>query len=233
MGGTGWSNPFPLELGGGPTVIERVYRMLRSAMGKGGTSTDEDSIEALWRQSIAKGVGLVATFDDRAANQAFPDVATDLLPYYERVLMTQAGAGASEEERRDLVARGWTAGAAFLAAEIEIALQEMDSRFEVLLTTDDEATTTRFGRNFEDLAGAEPYGDARTHTAFPNYSTHFVLTAHLQLGGAVPSPVERRTLIAAQQHLSQVLSGWMAFQLVTGVGFHLDVDHLDYTALSP
>ncbi len=233
MGGTGWSNPFPLEFGGGPTGIEDVYRMLTTSAGKGGTSPDDDSIMALWLQSCAKAIGCVVTFDERAALQAFPDKATDLLPYYERLLLTQRDPAASEEERRRTAAARWTAAAAFLADEIERDLQLIDSRFEVVLTTDTEATTTVFGRNFEDLAGTEPYGGGRKATLLPNYSTHFVLTALLDLGGGAPSAEEKRSILAAQRHLSVVLSAWMGFQVVTGIGFNLDIDRLDLTALSP
>jgi hypothetical protein len=233
MGGTGWSNPFPLELGGGPTVIEATYRMLTNAVGKGGTAPDDDTIVALWWQSLAKGIGCVATFDERAALQAFPDKATDLLPYYERLLLTDRDPAASEEERRIVAAARWTASAAFLVSEIEQDLQLIDSRFEVVLTTDDEATVTVFGRNFEDIAGAEPFGGGRKATLLPNYSTYFVLTALIDLGGAAPSAAEKRSILTALRHLSVVLPAWMAFQVVTGIGFNLDIDRLDYTALSP
>lgn len=233
MGGTGWSNPFPLEFGGGPTVIETAYRMLTNSVGKGGTSPDDDSIMALWWQSLAKGVGLVATFDERAALQAFPDKATDLLPYYERLLLTTRDPGASEEERRQRVATRWTAAAAFLADEIERDLQIIDSRFEVVLTTETEATTTVFGRNFQDLAATEPFGGGRKATLLPNYSTYFVMTALMDLAGAMPSAEEQRSLLAAQRHMSVVLSAWMGFQVVTAIGFNLDIDRLDLTALSP
>lgn len=235
MGGTGWSNPFPLEFGGGPTPIENVYRMLKSAIGKGGISTnDEDeSLEALWRQSKAKGIGLANDLDERAAEQAFPDKATDLLPYYERTLMTQPAPGASREERQSLVARRWTQAVAFLTAEIESALQEIDSRFSVLLTTDEDAAKTVFGRNFEDLAGSEPYGDARRHTLYPYFSSYYLVTALLDNGGTVPTAAEARSILAAKDHLASVLSAWQSFQVVTAVGFNLDEDHLDQATLVP
>lgn len=233
MGGTGWSNPFPVEFGGGPTVIEDQYRMLTNAVGKGGTCPDDDSIMALLWQSIAKGVGCVATFDERAALQAFPDKATDLLPYYERLLLTVRDPASSDTERRRLAASRWTAAAAFLVSEIERDLQLIDSRFAIVLATDDEATTTVFGRNFEDLAGAEPFGGGRKATLLPNYSTHFVVTAVLSIGGGAPSAAENRTILAAQRHLSVVLPAWIGFQVVTALGFHLDIDRLDLTALSP
>lgn len=233
MGGTGWSNPFPLEFGGGPTVIEDTYRMLTSSVGKGGTCPDDDSIMALWWQSIAKGLGCVATFDERAALQAFPNLATDLLPYYERLLLTTRDPDASEEERQQLVATRWTAGAAFLVSEIERDLQLIDARFEVVLAEDDEATITNFGRNFEDLQAAEPYGGPRKATLLPNYSSYFVISALMDLAGAAPSAAEKRSILAAQRHLSVVLPAWIGFQVVTAIGFNLDIDRLDLTALSP
>jgi hypothetical protein len=233
MGGTGWSNPFPLEMGGGPTEIERTYQMLRSAVGKGGASTDDDSIEAIWRQSKAKGIGLVGTFDERAALQAFPNLATDLIPYYERLLISPRDPGASDEERRGVTASRFTASSAFLHAEIEADLQLIDSRFEVVIPADDEATTTNFGRAFEDLAGTEPFNGGRSSTLLPNYATQYVFTALLDNGGIALTPLDLRAILAARRHLRVVLPAWMALQVVVGVGFILDTSPLDYTALSP
>lgn len=233
MGGTGWSNPFPLEMGGGPTEIERAYQMLRAAEGKGAASTDDESIEALWRQSLAKGVGLVGTFGERAALQAFPNKATDLLPYYERLLHTEPSPDASEEERRQTAATRFTAGAAFLHSEIETALQEIDARFEVEIIDEDLTTTTIWGRWFEDLAAAEPFGGGRRSTIFPNYASEFVFIVVLDLAGALPTPTEARAILRAQRHLAETLPAWESIGVVTSFGFELDVDRLDYTALSP
>lgn len=233
MGGTGWSNPFPLEMGGGPTEIERTYQMLRAAEGKGAASTDDESIEALWRQSLAKGVGLVGTFDERAALQAFPDKATDLLPYYERLLHTEPAPTASQEERRQTAASRFTASAGFLHAEIEASLQAIDARFVVEIPDQEVCTTTHWGRWFQDYAASEPFGGGRRSTLLPNYATEFIFIAVMDLGGAFPTPEESRAILRAQRHLAEVLPAWDAIAVVTSFGFELDIDRLDYTALSP
>src|SRR5277367_5638913 len=107
MSGLGWVAGLPLEVGGGTSRAEAIYRGLRSTVGKGG-SGPPDSIEDVWRQSKAQAIASVVIMVERAAVQVFPNLATDRIPAYERLLRFGAPAGATDEERRRAVAAAWT-----------------------------------------------------------------------------------------------------------------------------
>lgn len=234
MPGFGWFNPFPLQFGGDETPIEDVYRMLRSAAGKGACG-DEDSIEAMWRQSLAYGVGLVSTFPERVGLQVFPRLSSDLLPYYERVMLSFLPPLASDEQRRTEVGARWTAQATFLETDLNASLALIDERLSVVPVDSDVTTVTEWGRWFQDHAGSEPFGfaDGRKSTLFANYSTEFVFTVLFDTGGGPLSPDDLLVIHSARRLLAAALPAWVAFQVVTGVGFELDIDPLDFTALSP
>jgi hypothetical protein len=232
MSGLGWHNPFPLEFGGGETAVERIYYALRSNVGKGGSADDDEgSLDGLWRQSRARGIASVATFGERSALQAFPDRATDLLPYYEQLFLLTNDPATSDHERREAAAVRYTQQIASAIPDIGIALRLIDPRFEVLTTSPDQSDSTLFGRAFEDYAAAEPFGGGRKSTAFPNYSSEFVAYVLLDLGGGIPPTTsERRSMDAAAALLNEVLPAHNSFQIVTHRGFTLDVDLLDLTS---
>jgi hypothetical protein len=233
MAGLGWHNPWPFEFGGGETPVERIYAALRSAVGKGGAAdADETTIDGLWRQARARGIASVATAGERATLQAFPDRATDLLPYYESLFLLTNNPAQSEEERRSAAAVRYVQQIASTIPDVAVALRLIDPRFEVVSPSSDVSDTTLFGRAFEDYAGTEPFGGGRKSTRFPNYSSDFVLFVMLDLGGGVlPTIAEQRSMAAAAQLLSEVLPAFNSFQIVTHHGFTLDVDYLDLTAL--
>jgi hypothetical protein len=233
MGSLGWHNPFPLEVGGGETVIESIYYAMRSAAGKGAAAADEDySIEALWRQCRARAFGNVATFGERSTLQAFPDRATDALPYYEQLFRLANDPEGSDQARREAAATRYTLQIASAIPDIALALSELDERFEVLSQPDANAAVTLFGRAFEDYVPEETYGGGRKSTLLPNYATQFTLYVLLELGGGVlPGAAEAIAIQAATELLHEVLPGHNSFQIVTHHGFTLDVDLLDLTSL--
>lgn len=234
MPGAGWTNPFPLQFGGGTTSIDDVYSMLRSAVGKGGASVDDDSLESIWRQCKARVIAAVGGFDERAALQAFPNLASDLLPYYERTLIDRRrSAGETDDERRARVTARWTDELGGNVAALETALQEIDSRFTIVAVTESDTTTTVFGRWLEDLAGTEPFNGGRSATLFPNYSTEFILTALLTLGGGGLDLAAQRSLAEGRDFLADNLPAHIGIQMATDVdGFELGIDVLDYTVLT-
>jgi hypothetical protein len=235
MSFAGWANPFPCEFGAGPTGVENIYFALRSAGGRGGAAEDDEhTIDGLWRQCRARAVATVAASGERSALQAFPDRATDLLPYYERLVGAASDPAGDPEARREGSALLFTRQIASAVPDIALALQSIDSRFSVLATSYAESDTTLFGRAFQDFAGALPFGGGRQSTRLPNYSTSFVLFVVLELGaGIVPSTTEQRAIANAGKLLAEVLPGHNSYQIVThqGVGgFTLDVDLLDLTS---
>lgn len=231
MAGLGWSNPLPAEIGGGTSSVEDVYRSLRSVVGIGGAGP-EDSLEDLWRQSRALGIALAFASDDRAGLQFFPSKATDALQYYEELLMVPLEPGLENHERQELVSNRFTAPPAASEPDLAAGLLAIDTRISVETVSLDASETTYQGRVFEDLAASEPFNGGRKSTAFGNYATAFILTILVNIGdGITPTLAEEKILQRAADYLNEALPGWVTFNLVTSVGFTLDVDLLDITAL--
>lgn len=232
MGGCGWSNPFPLELGGGATNVERIYRALRSAVGIGGSAEDDDgSIDGLWRQARASGLAAAATTGERALLNAFPSKATDLLEYYEALLGILPVREDDLPGRRALAAQRFTRQVDVAVPQLLADLQRIDPRFSILETPRAQAIETLFGRAFEDYAAAEPFGGGRKSTLFANYSTDFVVWVLFDIGsGVLPGPAEDAALEAAAGLLGG-LPTWVNFQTATADGFILDESLLDLTGL--
>jgi hypothetical protein len=232
--GFGWFNAFPLEFGGGPTGTEAIYAALRASVGKGGSADDDEGIEGLWRQAEASGIAAAATTGERAVLQAFPGYATDALEYYERLLGATPDGGDSLLARQANVEGLYTARVRGALPDIAADLGRIDPRFSIASFAHGAASETLHGRAFEDLAGALPFGGGRRSTMFANYSTEFVVTALFDIGsGVLPSPVEQRAIERAGAHLGAVLPATHDFQILTGVGFELDLDLLDLTGLNP
>ncbi len=241
MAGLGWHNPLPLELGGGPTLVERIYRALRASVGKGGSAPDDaNSIDGLWRQVRATAIASVAGMGERSVLQAFPDRATDLLPYYERLFLLTSEPGSSAQARREEAARLYALRISSSIPDLQAELQQIDPRFSVLPTDPDESCTTVFGRAFEDLDGAEPFiadseaafTPTRHSTAFPNYSSEFIAYVLLDLGdGVAPGTGESRAMELARRLLHDVLPAPNFFHIITHAGFTLDLSLLDITGL--
>jgi hypothetical protein len=212
--------------------LDDLYQALRSAVGEGGSAEqDATTIDGLWRLCRARAIASVASFGERAATQAFPDRATDLLPYYERLLRPIA-TGETDDERREAAALSYALQIASSVRDIAIALRAIDPRFNVTATLPAQSDTTLFGRAFEGLDGSLPFGGGRKSTRYPNYSTEFILFVVLDLGGGVqPTTVDRRLMASAAQLLNNVLPAFNDWQIVTHRGFTLDIDRLDLTAL--
>lgn len=215
-----------------PTREELIYRALRSAAGKGGYAENEThSIDGLIRRVRARAIASVADLHERAALQAFPNHATDLLPYYERLLGLTDDPDQTEQQRADAAAALYALQRASDVPSLRAALQQLDPRFEVLTVSPATSTTTIAGRAFQDLAGAEPFGGGRQSSALPNFAGVFVLRVLLELGdGVAPNAAERRAIKLARRLLHDVLPATADLQIVTQRGFTLDVSKLDLTS---
>lgn len=215
-----------------PTLEELIYRALREATGKGGYAEDElGSIDGLIRRTRARAIAAVAAMSERSALQAFPNHATDLLPYYERLLGLTDDPDLTLEERQAAAAALYALQQASDVPSLRTALAAIDARFDVLATSWETAVTTRAGRAFQALAGDEPFGGGRESTAFPNYSTASYVTALLDLGdGVEPNDDERRSIKLARRLLHDVIPATADLQIVTHHGFTLDVSLLDLTS---
>lgn len=233
MPGFGWSNAFPFEFGGGSSHTETIYSALRSSVGVGGAALDDDgTIDGLWRQARASGLAAAATTGERAILQAFPARATDQLEYYEALLGAIPEPGDSTVERQAVVEQLWTERVRASLPDIAADLVAIDPLFSLASFDHSETTDTLHGRAFEDLAATLPFGGGRRSTRFPNYSTEFVVTALFDIGsGVAPSIPEQKLIERVKAHLNKVLPATHTFQVLTGIGFILDVDLLDLTGL--
>jgi hypothetical protein len=205
---------FPLELGGNTYRTEDIYNALRSAVGVGGAGP-KDSIEDLWRQSKAQAIASVVIMIERALRQAFPNVATDHIASYERLLGFGAPAGATDEERRRAITAAWTARLLANMPEVEKSLQVLDPAFYVTELPYDLTALVHFGKMFPERTLDVPASQ------FPNYADDFVLRVGYTLatGQTAPDPL---VLAAAEQLLNTVLPGWTDYEIVTGDGFFTD-----------
>jgi hypothetical protein len=232
MGGFGWHNPMPMTFGGGPTRTERIYAGLRSAAGKGGSAADDSGIEGLRRKVIARGIAAIASGGERAALQAFPHLATDLLPYYERVYGLADDPDLTEAERREAAAQLYTLQLASSLPEIAASLEAIDERFSIVSIDDELSIVTIAGRAFEDYAGDEPFGGGRQSTALPNYSTRFDVVVLLDIGdGVTPGIAELRVMQRAARLLHDVLPANGNYHIITHLGFAVGVSLLGFTGL--
>lgn len=230
MPGIGWFNPLPAVIGSEPPTVERVYRALRATVGIGGAGP-EDSLEDLFRQAKAYMIGLALEADERATNQFNPARATDALQYYEELLFTPLSAALGDHEKQAILAERFTAPPASNHDEVNAALALIDPRFGIQHIDYTLTETTVVGRAFEDLAATEPFGGGRKSTIAPNYSTSFHVIALLDLAGVAPSPADFAAQQRGTDYLNVALPAWVNFSTVFAVGFFLDKDRLDLTAM--
>src|SRR5262245_40037481 len=239
MGGFGWINPCPFEIGGGSTHVETIYAALRSSVGIGGSALDdENTIDGLWRQARASGLAAAATTGERAVINAFPGHATDLLEYYEGLLGATPELDDSILQRQQVVETLYTERVRSSVPDIAADLAAIDDRFSVIDVDHDQATETVLGRVFQDLAGTLRFDSvslAGAHaTMFGNYATEFVLFVLFDLGsGGLPSADEQKLLELGKAHLNKVLPAHILFQVAGAYGFILDESLLDLTGLTP
>jgi hypothetical protein len=213
-------NPLPFRVGGGPTPTSRAYRVIKDAVGEGGSATNEQGIDGLWRRSRAKGLAAATSSTRRALLQAFPFLATDLLPYYERVLGISPPTGATEPQRVDVVVERWTRAAIASTPELEEGLQKIDARLSILTDTDDTSVTTHAGRVFEayDAADEGPvFNLPGGLSQLPNFSTRQIVNVHFELGYAgVPNAADQVIIERARELLRTALGSDTDFTISTG-----------------
>jgi hypothetical protein len=215
-------NPLPFRVGGGPTPSSKAYATIRQAVGKGGSAENDRGIDGLWRRSRAKGLAAATSSTRRALLQAFPQIATDALPYYERRVGLIPGPDDTEAQRRAAVLPRWTAHAIRSWNEIEDALQALDPRF-VLVTPDDSTEIISFlGRAFDahdplDATLGPAFGIPGGCTQLPNYSTRQILRVSFPLGyTGAPNPNDALLIERARALLRGALPGDEDFSISIG-----------------
>ena len=216
MGGLGWMNGGPLELGGETTKTEDVYTALRAAVGIGGPGP-RDGLEDLWRQCKAQTIASTVIASERAILQALPDHATDHIPVYERILAIVPPGGATEQDRRLAIVEAWTLRLLANMPELKRSLQIVDPAFDLEELEHEKVTHVLLGRMFPPRGAEQFYGV----TAFPNFSDEFIVRVTYTL---VPGQTEPPTsvLAKARRLLNTVLPAWVDWLITTGDGFFTD-----------
>lgn len=231
MPGIGGGNPFPLELGGGPSSSEKMYQSLKDAIGIGAAG-DDGTMDADWRMAQARGVSAASNVQ-RAVNQGWPHLATDFIEVYEGIFYLVAG-DLSDEERRQKVVDRWTRSIDASGPGVEADLQGIDPLFSVVAPDHEISTVTNFGRGFEDVdpngAGScgPAFGGNRSSTAWPNYSTEFKSYVQYDLTSGEFTQEAKRRMERAKEVLCEVSPAWVDFVIFVGsAGFILDQSLLD------
>lgn len=225
-------NPCPFRVGGGPTAAEKAYRVTRNAVGKGGSAANDSGIDGLWRRSKAKGLAAASSAKRRALLQAFPHLATDALPSYERTLgIVPSG---NETQRRAVVVPRWVRRPGRSIPDLEASLKAIDARFSLLHPSNETAATTQFGRAFGPLHSSleSPEFGLDGYSAYPNYSTDFIVRVLFDVGysGGL-TPADERLRESARVLLRSSLQSWVDFTIVTSVGFLTGISPVELTAL--
>lgn len=234
----GTDNPCAFRVGGGPTRVQSTYRVLRSAVGVGNSAEETGTAVEAWRRARARGLAAVQA-DRRVVLQGVaPDLATDLLPMYERLLGIVPGRDASEPSRRTAVAAAWTSDLSAVAVEEELQAR-VDASITVEATTREQSRDAQLGaRAFRGDPTEEPpmliQGGRSGPGAdsFPLYSDDLVFYVRYPHDpGALPAASQRK-IEKAKALLRQILPSWCSFQIFThDDGFTLDLDLLDVTPL--
>jgi hypothetical protein len=221
-------NPVPFRVGGGPTPTQRAYATLRNAVGEGGSAPNDRGVEGLWRRSEAKGLAASASHCRRALLQSSPLYATDLLPYYERILGIVPDADSTEAQRRDVVVPLWTKRANNATPVALEQLQRIDPRLSILALTHSGAAVTQYGRAFGPLSPElelPAFGLTSGHVRYPNYSTDLVVRVLFATGHAGPLTNAEATIVQrVRVLLRDLLPSTVDFTIVTDDGlWHVGV----------
>jgi len=226
-------NPFPFQVGGGPSRVEAAYLALRKMVGTNGYSAIEDGLEAEWRKCKTMGLVCLGTFDERAAHQAFPHVATDHIILFEEMLGLFPDTTKTDQQRRAVVVPDYTGVPETWYSRLVEQLQRIDSRADVILRPWANTGTTHAGRAFEPftpVAGFEYSVGDRTFTRFPAASDAHRVQVLFDIGnGAEPS---RDILVRTESMkalLNDIIPAWVDFRIVYAIGFILDTSLLDAT----
>lgn len=230
-------NPIPFQVGGDPSRLEANYYAFRKMVGTNGYSADEDSIEAEWRKCRAIALTALSTFDERAANQAFPQVATDHIPLFETQLGIQSDPTASDEDRRRAIVPDYTGLPEAWWSAVESQVQAITPLATLFARPIHNATVTMPGRAFEQYAFTtdaskmrfDPSGQ-RTLTEYPMVSDLERVNVLFDIGnGIAPTREQLRQVAAIEATLNDVLPAWVDHTVVHAIGFVLDTSLLDAT----
>lgn len=219
MGGFGWQNGFPVELGGAPADAERIYHALRRAMGERGTGP-EGGIEDLWRQCEATVIAAATRAVEAAAMQAIPGEQTYSLDDWEEIL--GIAPAPTDPERQAAVAAALTGRGGATLPELQGAVTKLDAGLEVDPQAFATARVAELGIAFGSRLGTPPFGSGQTAAVasarYPNFSDGFVV----RVWSEAPVPTDE-LLDALATEMNTTLPAWVDWDVYAGeLGFFLD-----------
>jgi hypothetical protein len=225
-------NSLPFQVGGSPSRFESTYSAMQRMVGRNGYASDDDEIEALWRQAKADALAALGTFDERAALQASPETATDYVSVYEEILGITVDTDLSEQQRRDVIVPDYTGVPEAWTLGLNDAIHRIDPIASILVRPWINSGTCQIGRWYEPFDGSDTYDSSgqRNSTSWPNVSDAHSVIVKYDLGqGVAPNREQQRKTIQIQNHLNEVCPSWVDFHVIYSIGFELDTSLLDTT----
>jgi hypothetical protein len=213
---TGWADPWPLQWGGGPSLIESVYAATNAVIGKG-HGADGDGIEQRWREARAVGLGCLAALIERGANQSYPKSSADLGQWRRSFFLPDSMH--DEEVRRESMLRLFADDTGSIP-DLDEQLKRIDPRFSIVQKDWTDSLVTMAGRYFESFENGPPFGTTAKETQYPNRASSYELVILFDLGSPV-SPVgviEQAAVQTARDYLQDSLPAYYDFTIVTSVG---------------
>jgi hypothetical protein len=227
MGFGGWQACWPLQWGGGPTLIESALDALRAGVGKG-HAAEADGIDWRWREARAIGIAIGMAMADRMLSQFDATLATTGIRFYQELYFLE---GYNDQQVRELAHQYDLATDDYGENDIRAVLQQIDARFEFITRPFDEASTTVAGRTFGDWAGNAPFNlpGGRNDTSYPNVSNMMTLEVVLPTDGEAPTADELVSVDRASAVLDETLPAWVDYNFGDADGFILDISLLDWS----
>ncbi len=217
---------FPYRFGGEPNPQEKAFRALVSLEGVGMLPPDDpvgdQTIDGAWHQAMANGLSLIGTMGEAAVFQAWPNLATDLISEYERILGISPPIDSPDQARRDVATLAWVGDIRSDYPDLSVSLDGIDLRFSIINPNHTLARQTYFGKLFAAQTDGAIFHGGQTISDFPNYSDDFFVRVLFDVGdgvGAVgPIGVAKQR---ARELLERVLPAWCDFRIALHRGFHL------------
>lgn len=230
MSSIGWMNPCPFVIGGDTTDIEDAWRAMRAMVGGEHGPGPENGIEDLARQVKAERIAFAERAVERAFLQNFPEIASDALPVWEQLLLTDGAV--TPVDLRALLALAWQAPEGGTTPSLTDDLQAISSQLSIAIEDPDVTIVTEPSKYFAPEDDLPPYGLTSppnlTSAVLPNYATRDILRVVYTLDDdagelEIPDIVTRDV----EKLLQQRLASWetwtlTAFSAEDGAGFFLD-----------
>jgi len=208
MIGFGWTNPFPIELGGGDSDYEvEVGALVKQYMAKIAISDAEDTESYAEALGEATALSIIWSCNERLRNQGIPTRMLENLAVWEEATGLRPSRHDSEIDRRNDLAgkmRGQTNNA--LGDISDVALKILGSNFVALLKVDPVNHVVYWPGINPGPPGYE-WSSNRAHVAIKMTET-----------GLTPDESQRvRSKLSRQMHA--LLPAWMTFSVGVGDSF--------------